>query len=96
MTTAFDVAPDAATVRLNGPVVRFACRVLGWSQAEFARRIEVHPATASRMLSGQPTTAGQARKVMHAIPGLTIEEVVDLGELSAHLPAGAVDYEPPA
>lgn len=94
MTAAFDSAPDGASYLVNGPVLRFVLRILGWSQAEFARRIEVHESTAGRMLAGAPTTAATARRIAEAIPGLTIPEIVWLPGFSPDLPPGAIPGDP--
>jgi ribosome-binding protein aMBF1 (putative translation factor) len=89
MTAAFDEAPDAATVRLNGPVIRFALRCLGRSQNWLAAQVEVDPGTISRILAGQATTARVARKVRDTFPGLHTEEVVMIEGLSPAPPDGA-------
>jgi transcriptional regulator with XRE-family HTH domain len=89
MTTAFEAAPDGASYKLNTAVLLFALRILGLSQSRFARAIGVDQSTASRMLSGSPTTAAVARKIHQAIPGLTIAEIVDMPGISPGLPAGA-------
>lgn len=92
MTTAFEQAPDTATYRANTAVLRFVLRILGWSGAEFGRRLKIHESTASRILRGTaPLTAGNARRLLDLVPGLRIEEVVDLPGLSPGLPAGAVE-----
>lgn len=91
MTTTFD---DTSTYRLNTAVLRFALRVLGWTQAEFASRIHVHESTVSRMLKGEPTTAEVASRIAQAIPGLTAPEIVDMPGFSPGLPRGATDAGP--
>lgn len=92
MTTAFQQAPDAVTYPANTAVLRFVLRVLGWSQAEFGRRLDVHESTASRILRpGATITAGVARRILDLVPGLTVGEVVSLPGISPGLPDGAVD-----
>jgi transcriptional regulator with XRE-family HTH domain len=92
MTAAFQDAPDSATYRANGPILRFVLRVLGWSQAEFGRRLAIHESTAGRILKGTaPLTAGNARRLLDLVPGLRIEEVISLPGLSPELPAGVLD-----
>jgi len=94
--TSADTSPNLeGTYRLNVPVLRFALRILGWSQAEFAERAGIHAPTASRILNGSPTTWRVARQIRAAIPALGIDEIVDLGEISPGLPPGVHDKEVP-
>jgi hypothetical protein len=84
-------------VRLRADVLRFALRCVGWSQAEFARRLNVHESTVSRALDrDRPsnTTVAVARRVLALFPGLTFPEVVDVGPLSPRLPDGIDDTAP--
>jgi len=91
MTAAFESAPDGASYLVNGPVLNFARRVLGWSKAEFGRRVGVHESTVGRMLAGAPTTAAVARRIHEQIPGLAIEEIVWLPGISKAPPPGALN-----
>ncbi len=92
MTAAFQHAPDSATYPVNGPMLRLVLRILGWSQAEFGRRLGVSEATASRVLNGRaPITAANARKLLDLVPRLRIEEVVALPGISPTPPDGARD-----
>lgn len=55
---------DSGPIRLDGDQVRFALRVAGWSQAEFARKIGISTAHLSRVLNGQN---GVSPEVMNEI-----------------------------
>lgn len=95
MTTAFEQAPDAVTYPANTAVLRFVLRILGWSQAEFGRRLGLHESSASRILRpGGTITAGVARRILDLVPGLSAEEVVSLPGISPDLPEGAKDFAP--
>lgn len=72
-------------VALNVSILRLALRVLGWSQAELARRIDVSEATVSRAMGGRLTTAAVAGRIMKAIPGLEALEVIQIPDLSPSL-----------
>lgn len=89
MDTLPDTVRDADTFRLNGDVMRFALRAANMLNAELAERIGVHEATVSRILRGSPTTALVVRKILDVFPRLLVNEIVDMGDLSAHLPKGA-------
>jgi transcriptional regulator with XRE-family HTH domain len=86
-----DSVPDAETFRLNGEVMRFALRAATMSNAAFADRVGVSEATASRILRGANTTANVIRRIQLVFPFLSVAEIVDLGDLSAKLPTGALD-----
>ncbi len=86
-----DDVPDSQRLYLNGPVMRFAIRAAGWSNAKFADGIGVHPSSASRMLGGQATTAGVVRRIRAAFPLLELPEIIRVGDLTAALPDGAQD-----
>ncbi len=88
--------PDAPSpVKLNGPVLRFAMRVLGWSQAALARRIGIHESTMSRALAGDPTSPQVAAAILALFENrLRLEEVVMVPGFATPLPEGAVDEGP--
>jgi hypothetical protein len=95
MTQAFEWDPDAAPYPANAPMLRLALRILGWSQAEFARRLGVHESTASRIVNGRAAlTADNVGRLLAIVPGLRVEEVVLLPGVSPEPPAGARDTLP--
>lgn len=90
MSDVADPLDGLDTVRINGPLVRFAMRCNGLSQAEMARRLGVNESTVSRMLDGATSArVDTARKIAAQFPGLTAREVFDLIDPAATLPPGA-------
>jgi transcriptional regulator with XRE-family HTH domain len=86
--------PGSTRLRLNGPVIRFAMRIRGWSQAELARRIGTSEPWMSRLLRGESTTEDVVKKILAAFDGrLRLEEVVTIEGFSPGLPTGARDIE---
>lgn len=97
MTAAIDSAPPSTPLKLNAPVIRFAMRIRGMSQAELARQTGVDESTISRALRGAVTTTHLARQIALAFEArLAITEIVDIPGLSPGLPPGADDHDPPA
>jgi len=45
---------------MRGRDLKACLDVLGWSQAEFARRIDVHPNTVSAWVNDKPSISGPA------------------------------------
>jgi transcriptional regulator with XRE-family HTH domain len=92
-TTEETMAPEGSRqYRLNVPVIRFAMRIAGWSQAELARRVEIHESWMSRALHGEPVSEDVARRVVAAFGGrLQLEEVVLIEGFSPELPPGVQD-----
>lgn len=88
--TAPEVRKDPP-VRVNAPVIRFALRVLGWSQAELARRLDVHESTVSRILDGAATTHVVGAKLCQVFPALGFNELIHVEGFPIDLPAGATD-----
>jgi hypothetical protein len=86
-----DSVPDAETFRLNGEVMRFALRAADMTNVALADKIGVSEATVSRILRGSYTTATVVRRLCVVFPRLKITEIVDLGDLRAKLPKGALD-----
>jgi ribosome-binding protein aMBF1 (putative translation factor) len=83
-----DVAAETDVYRLRTDVIAFALRCRDWSNAEFARQIDVHESTVSRIMGGAPTTAKVARRIRSVFPRLDLAEIVDLGALGPDLPVG--------
>jgi transcriptional regulator with XRE-family HTH domain len=86
-----DSVPDAETFRLNGEVMRFVLRAATMTNAGLAERIGVSEATVSRILRGSYTTAAVINRIAAVFPRLTVAEIVDLGDLRAKLPRGALN-----
>lgn len=82
-------------VYLNGPVIRFAMRVRGWSQAGLSRLLGVSESTLSRALRGEATTWRVVRTLLDAFDErLAVEEVAILPGISRPLPDGVRDVDP--
>lgn len=79
MTEAASSPEDVIT--LDADRLKFAIKVLGWSQAEFARRIRVSEAHVSRVLSGlNGVSADVLGRILSAFPGrLEYHDVVRSG-----------------
>lgn len=80
-----DNIPDTEALRINGPVLRFAMRAHDMSNAGLAGVLDVHEATVSRLLGGDPTSARVVRKILATFPRLTLGEVVDMDDLAARM-----------
>lgn len=81
---------ERSVVKLNIPLLRFAIRVRGWSQAQFARAIGVNESTVSRgMFTQGVTTLRVVKEILKAFDGqLLLEEVLDIPGMTPPNPPG--------
>jgi transcriptional regulator with XRE-family HTH domain len=83
---------ERSVIKLNAPLIRFALRARGWSQAQLARAIGVDQSTVSRALGDEGvTTMRVAKQIMDAFEGrLRLEEVLDIPGMTPENPQGIV------